>query len=150
MLKITECVQWLYSMILTIVTSLFGEHWFLFFLYLLLNIIDMITGWVKARIKNQESSAVALIGILRKMGYWVMVLIAFLIPVGFKELGQIINIDLSITIFLGWFVLASLIINEFRSVLENLVEAGCKVPKILIKGLEIAYKNIENIGEDNE
>ena len=79
-----------------------------------------------------------------------MVLIAFLIPVGFKELGQIINIDLSITIFLGWFVLASLIINEFRSVLENLVEAGCKVPKILIKGLEIAYKNIENIGEDNE
>lgn len=150
MLKITECVQWLYSMILTIVTSLFGEHWLLFFLYLLLNIIDMLTGWVKARIKNQESSAVALIGILRKMGYWVMVLIAFLIPVGFKELGQIINIDLSITIFLGWFVLASLIINEFRSILENLVEAGCKVPNILIKGLETAYKNIENIGEDNE
>lgn len=150
MLKITECMQWLYSMILTIITSLFGEHWILFFLYLLLNIIDMLTGWAKARINNQENSAVALIGILRKMGYWIMVLIAFLIPVGFKELGQIINIDLSVTIFLGWFVVASLIINEFRSILENLVEAGCKVPKILIKGLETAYKNIENMGEDNE
>lgn len=150
MLKITECVQWLYSIILTIITSLFGEHWILFFLYLLLNIIDMLTGWVKARINNRESSAVALIGILRKMGYWIMILIAFLIPVGFKELGQIINVDLSVTIFLGWFVLASLIINEFRSILENLVEAGCKVPLILIKGLESAYKNIENMGEDNE
>lgn len=150
MLKITEYMQWIYSIILTIATSLFGEHWILFLLYLLLNIFDTLTGWAKARINNQESSSVALIGIIRKMGYWIMILIAFLIPVGFQELGKIISIDLSVTIFLGWFVLASLIINECRSILENLVDAGCKVPQILIKGLETASKNIESISEENE
>ena len=66
MLKMSEYMQWLYSIILTIVTSLFGEHWILFLLYLLLNIIDTLTGWAKARINNQESSSVALIGIIRK------------------------------------------------------------------------------------
>ena len=39
---------------------------------------------------------------------------------------------------IGWFVLGSLIINETRSILENLIEAGCKVPKALMKGLEVA------------
>ncbi len=146
----SEYMQWLYSIILTIVTSLFGEHWILFLLYLLLNIIDTLTGFAKARINNQESSSIALIGIIRKMGYWIMILIAFLIPVEFQELGKIISVDLSVTIFLGWFVLASLIINECRSILENLVDAGCKVPHILIKGLETASKNIEGIGEENE
>ena len=37
---------------------------------------------------------------------------------------------------LGWFALASLIINEIRSILENFVEAGYNVPGILISGLE--------------
>lgn len=150
MLKITEYMQWIYSLVLTTVTTVFGEHWILFFIYLLLNIIDTLTGWAKARINNNESSSVALIGIIRKMCYWIMILIAFLIPVGFQELGEIINLDLSVTVFLGWFVLASLIINEYRSILENLVEAGCNVPQILIKGLEVASQNIESMTEEDE
>lgn len=150
MLKITEYMQWVYSIVLTIVTSLFGEHWILFLLYLLLNIIDTLTGLAKARINNQESSSVALIGIIRKMCYWLMIFIAFLIPVGFQELGEIINLDLSVTVFLGWFVLASLIINEYRSILENLIDAGCNVPQILIKGLEVASQNIESMTEEDE
>lgn len=43
---------------------------------------------------------------------------------------------------LGWFVLASLAINEIRSIIENIVECGYKVPQILIKGLDIANKVI--------
>ncbi|RGH96763.1 holin, partial [Coprobacillus sp. AM26-5AC] len=56
--------------------------------------------------------------------------------------------DLSILAFLGWYVLASLIINEYRSILENLVEAGCDVPQVLIKGLEVASKKIDNFNEN--
>ena len=36
-----------------------------------------------------------------------------------------------------------LIINEARSILENLVELGVKVPEVLIKGLAITEKLIE-------
>ncbi|WP_370457427.1 phage holin family protein [Catenibacterium sp. BIOML-A1] len=52
--------------------------------------------------------------------------------------------------FLGWYVLISLIINEYRSILENLVEAGFDVPQILVKGLEVASQNIESMVENNE
>lgn len=61
-----------------------------------------------------------------------------------------IHIDLAILTFLGWYVLISLIINEYRSILENLVEAGFDVPQILVKGLEVASQNIESIVENNE
>lgn len=49
---------------------------------------------------------------------------------------------------LGWFVLASLAINEIRSIIENIVEFGYKVPQILIKGLDIANKAINKKEDD--
>lgn len=55
---------------------------------------------------------------------------------------QTIGVDLTLTTLLGWFVLASLTVNEARSIIENFVEAGYDVPKILIKGLEVADKKI--------
>ena len=47
---------------------------------------------------------------------------------------MVLEIDLHITTALGYFVLASLSINEMRSIVENLVEAGYDVPKILTIG----------------
>ena len=39
------------------------------------------------------------------------------------------------------------IINEVRSILENLIESGVKVPKILSKGLTVYEKKIEGMVE---
>ena len=36
------------------------------------------------------------------------------------------------------------IINECRSILENLYQLGVSIPQVLIKGLEIANKVIDN------
>ena len=65
----------------------------------------------------------------------------------FIEIGKAIGVDLGITTLLGWFVLASLLINEIRSILENFVEAGFNVPIILIKGLEVADKVVNKDGD---
>ena len=46
-------------------------------------------------------------------------------------------------LLLGWWVLASLIVNEARSILENLVELGYNVPEYLVKGLAVTQKLIE-------
>ena len=43
----------------------------------------------------------------------------------------------------GWFTLVCLIINETRSIIENLLDIGIKVPGFLIKGLDIYEKIIE-------
>lgn len=135
--------------IIALFSALFGTHWILFALFLLLNVADWLTGWLKSRLKHRESSTKGLQGILKKLGYWLMILIAFALSAGFVEIGNTLNINLDITTLLGYFVLASLIVNEARSILENFVEAGYKVPKILIDGLSVAEKLINKESEDD-
>ena len=67
-----------------------------------------------------------------------MILVAFIASTFFIQIGNVLGIDLQVTTLLGYFVLASLAVNEIRSILENLVESGYNVPKILTKGLEVA------------
>jgi len=135
--------------IIAFLTFVFGEHWMLFALFLLFNIADWITGWMKSRINKKENSVKGWQGVLKKLGYWIMILIAFAASSIFMEIGNTLGIDLGVTTMLGWFVLASLAINELRSIVENFVEAGYNVPKVLTKGLEVADKVI-NAKEEQE
>lgn len=126
--------------IIAFLTFVFGEHWILFALFLFFNVIDYITGWMKSRLNKKENSVKGLQGVLKKLGYWIMIMISFSASVLFIEIGNTLGIDLGITTLLGWFVLASLAINELRSIVENLVEAGYNIPNVLTKGLEVADK----------
>lgn len=128
--------------IVACLTLVFGEHWILFAGFLLFNVIDFITGIMKSRLAGKENSVKGWQGVLKKLGYWIMILLAFVMSTLFIEVGKVINVDLGVTTLLGWFVLASLAINEIRSILENLVEAGFNVPNVLINGLEVADKLI--------
>ena len=132
----------------TFLTMVLGEHWILFVLFLLFNVIDFITGWMKARMTKKENSIKGFKGVIKKLGYWLIILVSFSTSVLFIEIGEVLKIDLSITTMLGWFVLASLAINEIRSIIENIVECGYKVPQILIKGLDIANKAINKKEDD--
>ena len=127
-----------------------GEHWYLFAVFLLLNVIDWITGWMKSRINRKENSVKGWKGVLKKLGYWMMIFFSFLISSGLIEIGAVIGIDLGITTILGWFVLASLIVNEARSIVENFVESGYNVPEILISGLEVADKLVNTEEREKE
>lgn len=133
--------------IITFLTMIFGEHWFLFAFFLILNIIDWITGWMKSRMAGKENSVKGWQGVLKKLGYWLMIVFGFGIAACLIEVGSTIGVDLQITTVLGWFVLASLIVNEARSIIENFVEAGFNVPMILQNGLEVADKLINKENE---
>ena len=128
----------------TLLSALFGEHYILFVAFLALNIIDWLTGWMKSRIMHRESSVAGWKGVLKKIGYWMMIMVAFLASAVFVEIGKTLGINLEVTVLLGFFVLASLLVNEIRSIIENFVEAGFNVPTILIKGLEVADKAVNH------
>ena len=136
--------------IVAVLSYILGEHWILFVAFLLLNVADWITGWMKSRINKKENSVAGWKGVLKKLGYWLMVAVAFGASAVFIEIGRTIGINLGVTTLLGWFVLASLLINEIRSIIENFVEAGFNVPKILTKGLEVADKIVNQEEEKNE
>lgn len=138
------------GVIVACLTMIFGEHWILFAGFLLFNIVDFITGIMKSKLAGKENSTKGWQGVLKKLGYWIMILIAFIMATLFIDIGKAINVDLGVTTLLGWFVLASLTINEIRSILENLVQAGYNVPSILINGLEVAEKIINKESEEEK
>lgn len=133
--------------IVAVLSYILGKHWILFVAFLLLNVADWLTGWMKSRMAGKENSMKGWKGVLKKLGYWLMIMVAFGASAVFIEIGNTIGIYLGITTLLGWFVLASLLINEIRSILENFVEAEFNVPRILIKGLEVADKVVN---KDNQ
>lgn len=128
--------------VVAFLTLFLGKYWFLFVIFLALNVIDYITGWMKSKLTKTINSQAGLKGVIKKLGYWIMILVAFIASVFFIQIGMVLGIDLHITSALGYFVLASLTINEIRSIIENLVEAGYQVPTVLTKGLEVADKVI--------
>lgn len=131
--------------IVAVLTAVLGTYWYVFVAFLVLNIVDWITGWIKANKKKEESSKIGAIGAIKKLGYWAVVLVAFLIANVFVQFGHdMLKIDLSFLNLIGWWVLAMLIVNEARSILENLVELEYKIPSVLIKGLAVTEKLIED------
>lgn len=143
-MKFLDRCNAVYGMIITVLTAVFGVYWYVFAAYLACNVMDYATGWWKARKLGKESSKVGLNGILKKVGYWIIIMVAFLIPEVFVHLGNdLLGIDLAFLMLLGWFTLATLLINEIRSILENLVECGCNVPVFLIEGLAVTEKLLE-------
>lgn len=141
------------GIITAIFSYLLGDRWFLFAFYLGLNVGDFFTRWLASYLNGKELSSKCAKGIVKKFGYWIMIAISFGMGSFLIVVGETIGVNLSITTLLGWFVLAVLILNEIRSILENLVDAGYEIPKVLIKGLEVANqaldKNIE-IDEENK
>ena len=131
--------------IVLLLSTLFGQFWYLFAAFLLFNVLDYLTGWYKARKLKQESSAIGLQGLVKKMLYWVLIAVAFVTAAVFTALGNdILQIDLSFLNLLGWFCLASLMVNEARSIVENFVEMGYNVPTFLTKGLQVAADLIDS------
>lgn len=136
------------SAITTTLTSILGIEWVLFAGYLILNIIDYLTGSFKARINKTESSNRGIIGILKKVCYWILIGVSFFISFLLTKLGQKININLEFIMLFGWFTLTCLTINESRSIIENLIEIGIDVPNFLKKGLENYHSKIEKTVEN--
>lgn len=136
--------------VVAVLSYILGEHWLLFVAFLALNVADWLTGWMKSRMAGKENSVAGWKGVLKKLGYWLMIMVAFGAGAVFIEIGRSIGVDLGVTTLLGWFVLASLIINEIRSILENFVEAGYNVPGILISGLKVADKIVNSESENDK
>ncbi len=148
-MKIVDTYNVVVGSFVAIMTAVFGIYWYVFATYLILNIFDWLSGWYKSRKNKTESSKVGLKGIIKKLGYWVVIAVAFLMSTVFTKLGSdILNVNLDFLMMIGWFTLACLLVNEIRSILENLVECGYNVPVVLINGLEVADKLINKESED--
>ena len=87
--------------VVAVLSYILGEHWILFVAFLLLNIADWLTGWMKSRMAKKENSVKGWKGVLKKLGYWLMIMVAFGASAVFIEIGKTIGVDLQVTTLLG-------------------------------------------------
>nr|DAM62209.1 MAG TPA: holin [Caudoviricetes sp.] len=142
-----------WATVVTVLSAVLGKYWFLFVGFLMLNVLDYASGTYRDYMKHKLSSAVGAKGIAKKVWYWAVIGVAFYVSYAFASMGDLLGINLKWIVVIGWFTLACYLVNELRSFLENLIEIGVKVPSVLIKGLEITEKLLnekeEHIEEEN-
>ncbi len=142
-------INYAVSIVVAFFSAILGKFWFLFVFLLGLNMIDYITGLLKARYLHTESSKKAMKGFVKKFLIWCLVAVGFGLGIVFEQIGEVIGINLSIMQCIGWFILTHCIINEIRSILENMVEMDKDnlIPNWLIKGLEVAKNKLDTKAE---
>ena len=101
---------------------------------LVIVILDYITGLVDAYINNNISSKTGYVGVLKKLSYFVIVIVSAVI-------SYIIDIDI-ISVTTLW-----LIVNDIISILENIKDIKVPIPEFLekiIKKLKVSKESKDN------
>ena len=94
-MKVIDAYNAIVGAAVTVLTAIFGIYWYIFAAFLMFNVFDWLTGWYKSRKLKKESSSVGMKGILKKLGYWVIIAVAFIVSYVFVHMGMdILNVDI--------------------------------------------------------
>ena len=99
-------------------------------------IIDYLSGMSAAWSEGTLSSKVGAKGIVKKVGYMALIVVAMGVDYLIYSGIAAANIEVGYNMWFGLLVAVWLIINEMISILENLSKVGVPVPKFLITVIE--------------
>lgn len=109
---------------------------------------DYVTGMAKAWTLGELSSRIGVRGIVKKVGYLVLVGAAgvtdWLLRYGLEQVG----VTVELRFLMAAVVTVWLIVNELISILENVAAMGGPVPPFLRTLLERLKNEVEKQGED--
>ncbi len=119
---------------------IFGGYDFLFELLLIFLALDYITGVLRAIYTKKISSDIGAKGIIKKVGYILIVIVASLLDMLFDNGDKIRNL-----------IIYMFIANESISIIDNWTNMGIKIPRLLKKNLTQIENNLEkNESEEDE
>lgn len=110
-------------------------------------VLDWITGMAKAFTRRELSSRVGLAGLLKKVGYLVVVCVAGVIDYLARAALGDIGVTAELPYLFGMVVTVWLIVNELISILENVAALGVPVPGFVLKMLARLKSTAEQQGD---
>lgn len=114
----------------------------------LVMIIDYATGMTRAWAKNELSSRVGVLGVVKKVCYLLAVAVAIVVDWVVQTAATSLGADLGEFFAFGLLVVIWLILNECISILENLSQIGVPLPLFLQKIVEKLKQTTEKKGEE--
>ena len=109
-------------------------------------VLDYATGLASAWIRRSLSSREGLIGIIKKLGYMVLVAVAAVVDWIIQISAEQAGITVALPSIFALLTTIWLTLNECISILENLAEIGVPVPPFLLNIIERLKKGTENSG----
>lgn len=147
----------------TFITALTAVHGWLgvlampFYLLVLTNILDYITGIYAAVCRGERvSSEVGFRGIAKKICMWLLVIVGVIVDYIIISLSATLNIEIGFNHIVAIAVVFWLLANELISLLENIHDIGVDVPwltKIVVLIKEKTEETVDtedHTGQDNE
>lgn len=117
----------------------FTHRYWILLLPLFLMAADVITGWIQATINGTWDSTKMRVGLFRKSGELLVIIIAY-----------VIYAAISLPVDVPAFIAGYIIIMEIISVCENLDQAGLPVPRWVTRKLRKVAKEISEGDEEDE
>lgn len=116
------------------ITALLGDLAIPIYILVGCNAIDYITGIMASRRRGERiSSDIGIIGITKKVGQWLLVMIGWMLDVLIEHSVRKVMPEFQAPVIIAVFVAFWLIANEMLSILENVDDIGVPIPGFLRK-----------------
>lgn len=112
-------------------------------------ILDYLSGMSAAWLGRELSSRKGITGIIKKIGYLVLVCVGIGVDFIIRFCLEQIGVDFDFKMLFGLIVVIWLIINELLSIMENLSRMGVPVPQWLTKIINKLKISVESKAEDD-
>ena len=135
---------------LTALTAYFSSLATPLCILLILVILDYATGMTNAWVHKELSSNKGIQGIMKKIGYFVVIIVAMSIDYLIIEFTKYFDLAVSPNVtIIALLVTIWLILNEAISILENLDKLGTPIPSFLKKLIEHLKQKTEEKGDED-
>ena len=142
-----ENIKIMFVAVFTYISGLLGNLATPFYVLVLTNVLDYITGVFAARERGEKvSSAIGAKGIVKKVCMWLLVLVGYILDYILITLSATAHIELGFTSAVAFVVIFWLMINEIISILENIHDIGVDIP-LLTKLAQFILKKTEKMAE---
>ena len=129
----------------TAIHTKLGMLAFPFYVLVLVNVLDYITGIMAAARRGEKiSSSIGFWGIVKKVCMWLLVLVGWVVDFILQTVAQTIHLDIHFTSIVAFVVIFWLMANELISILENIHDVGVEYPEPLMKILEYVKEKTED------
>lgn len=110
-------------------------------------IADYVTGMVKAWYNAELCSRIGLKGIIKKVGYLVIVGVGMVVDYLIREALHSVGVSVTVEYTVALIVIVWFIINELISILENVAAIGAPVPEFILKLVKRLKVSVEDKAE---
>lgn len=129
----------------TVVSGWLGNLAMPFYILVLTNIIDYVTGiWAATCRGERVSSAKGFAGIAKKVCMWLLVAVGAIVDYIIVALTATLHIDIGFANIVAIAVVFWLMANELISILENIHDVGVPLPPFLMKMAEFIKEKTED------